>query len=42
MVRHLERLLPARKLYGEVASFNFNSIGCALVKEDAKARAAAG
>jgi tetratricopeptide (TPR) repeat protein len=30
----------AKKLFGEVATFNFNSIGFALVKEDAKARAA--
>ena len=30
----------ARKLYSEVASFNFNSVGFALVGKDAKARAA--
>ena len=31
----------ARKLYSEVATFNFNSIGFALVGQDAKARAGA-
>ena len=31
----------AMKLFGEVATWNFNSVGFALVHEDAKARAAA-